>query len=98
MERKTKTLTTPSGVSVEMKEFISAGEFLDLNEESEKQSLTKTQLAKRLLEQAIVTLAGSAENIGSRLRELSISDYTFLQNEVKKLIEGDFSTAKSLAA
>ena len=31
-ERKTNTVTTPSNHTVELKEYISAGEFLDIND------------------------------------------------------------------
>lgn len=96
-ERKTKTVKAPSGLMVELKEYITAGEFLDLNEESEKSGLTKTALARRLSEIAIISIDGSGENIPAKLRDLPLADYTFLQKEIKKLIEGDFTEAKTPA-
>jgi hypothetical protein len=96
-ERKTQQTTTPHNHVVILKEYISAGDFLDLNEESEKNSLTRTALAKRTLELAIISIDGSSENIPETLRNLPLGDYTFLQKEVKKLIEGDFTEAKSPA-
>jgi hypothetical protein len=95
MERKTKTVTTPSGRAIELKEYITAGEFLDLNEENEKQGLTKTTLAKKILELAVVSIDGVKENISAVLRDLPLADYTFLQKEIKTLIEGDFTEAKT---
>ncbi|HLY40482.1 MAG TPA: hypothetical protein VKR52_04670 [Terracidiphilus sp.] len=94
-ERKTNTVTTPSNHAVELKDYITAGEFLDLNEESEKSGLTKTALAKKILELAVVSIDGAKENIPSAIRELPIADYTFLQQEIKKLIEGNFTVAKN---
>jgi hypothetical protein len=96
-ESKTKTVTTPSGVAVELKEYITAGEFLDLNEDSEKNGLSKTALATKISEIAIISIDGAKENISAKLRELPIADYTFLQREIKKLIDGDFTEAKDQA-
>jgi hypothetical protein len=93
-ERKTKTVTTPSGATVELKEYLTAGEFLDLNEESEKNGDTKTQAAKRIVEAAVVSIDGSKENIPSALRELSIGDYVFLNKEVADLVNGNFPKEK----
>jgi hypothetical protein len=93
-ERKTKTVTTPSGATVELKEYLTAGEFLDLNEESEKNGDTKTQAAKRIVEAAIVSIDGSKENIPAALRELSIGDYVFLNKEVADLVNGNFPKEK----
>ncbi len=95
-ERKTKTLTTPSGVSVELKEYISAGEFLDATETKDGSDLPKAQLAKKLVEIAIQSVNGSAENIPTTVRDLPLGDYVFLSKEVAKLTNGDFTVAKNL--
>lgn len=97
MDRKTKQLTTPSGAAVEVKEYLSAGEFIDLTEESEKLSLSKSQLTMRLMESAIVSINGAKENIAALLRDLPLPDYTYLSKEVAKLVTGDFSEAKTQA-
>ena len=97
MDRKIKSVTTPSGAVIEMKEYVSAGEFLDINEESEKAGLTKTQLAKKLMDTAVVSVNGSKENIPALLRDLPLSDYTFLSKEIGKLVSGDFTEAKTPA-
>jgi hypothetical protein len=94
-ERKTKTVTTPSNIVVQLNEYITAGEFLDLQEQSEKGALSKTQLAKALMEQAVVSMDGSTENIAQKLRDLPLADYTFLSKEVKALVEGNFTEAKN---
>jgi hypothetical protein len=95
MDRKTKSLTTPSGAVVEMKEYLTAGEFIDLNDENEKEGLTKGQLAKRLMDSAVVSINGVTENIPTLLRDLRLTDYTFLSKEIATLIQGDFSEAKT---
>lgn len=96
MERKTKTLLMPSGNTAELKEYISAGEFLDATD-SKDGELSKNELAKRLIQAAIVSVNGSKENIPSVLRDLPLPDYLFLSKEVAKLTTGDFTPAKSQA-
>lgn len=95
MARTTKQVTTPSGAVIELQEYITAGEFLDIQEASEKENLTKTQVARRLMEAAVVSVNGVKENVPVLLRELPVSDYTFLANEIKNLVDGDFTAAKS---
>jgi hypothetical protein len=94
-ERKTKTLTAPSGATIELKEYISAGEFLDATES--KDELSKTELAKRLVQIAVVSVNGSKENIQAALRDLPLSDYLFLIKEVAQLTNADFTPAKTQA-
>lgn len=95
-ERKTKVIQLPSGGSVELKEFISAGEFLDINDAKDGQELSKSELSKRLVQTAIVSLNGSAEDITNALRALPLADYLAISKEVTKLINADFTEAKSL--
>jgi hypothetical protein len=96
-ERKNKTVTTPSGASVELKEYISAGEFLDLNEAKTGEELSKSELAKRLVTAAIVSIDGAAENVEAIIRSLPLGDYLFLSKEVTKIVNGDFTEAKTQA-
>jgi len=96
-ERKTKTVTTPSGAIVELKEYLTAGEFIDLNDVKDGAEISKAQMAKRILDLAVVSINGSTENISDALRELPVADYIFLNKEVAKLIEGDFTGAKAPA-
>jgi hypothetical protein len=93
-ERKNKTVTTPSNHTVELKEYISAGEFLDINDAKEGTDLSKTELAKRLVNIAIVSIDGVTENISASLRDLPLGDYLFLSKEVTKIVNGDFTEAK----
>lgn len=95
-ERKTNNVTTPSGTEVAMREFISAGEFLDLDDAMENGAeLSPKAKAKRLMLLAVVSIAGSTENLSERLRELPVSDYLFLAQEVSKLVKADFIEAKN---
>jgi ABC-type iron transport system FetAB ATPase subunit len=92
-ERKLKTVTTPSGVQIELKEYISAGEFLDATES--KDELSKNELAKRLVQIAIASINGSNENIPAAVRDLPLPDYLFLSKEVAALTNADFTQAKT---
>jgi hypothetical protein len=96
-ERKNKTVTTPSNHAVEIKEYISAGEFLDINDAKEGTDLSKTELAKRLVNIAVVSIDGVTENVPNLLRDLPLGDYLFLSKEVTKIVNGDFTEAKSPA-
>jgi hypothetical protein len=94
-ERKTNTVTTPSGAVVVLKEYISAGEFLDINDAKEGAELSKTELSKRLVSIAVVSIDGASEDIPNALRALPLSDYLFLSKEVTKIVSGDFTEAKA---
>ena len=94
-ESKTKVLTTPSGASIELKEYISAGEFLDATETKDGEAYRRAKLAKRLVNVAVVSVNGSKENVPHALRDLPLPDYLFLSKEVAKLTNGDFTEAKN---
>ena len=97
MERKTKTVTTPTGVSIELKEYISAGEFLDATDSKDATEINKNELAKRLVQIAVVSVNGSKEDVPTALRDLPLPDYLFLSKEVAKLTSADFTQAKTQA-
>jgi hypothetical protein len=92
---KTQTVTTPSGVPVEMKEVLTAGDFIDANDSPTE--LSKVQLSKRLMDVAVVSVNGVTTDIPTALRALPIADYVFLSKEIAKMIEGNFTKAKSQA-
>lgn len=94
-ERTNKTVTTPSNHTVELKEYISAGEFLDINDAKEGAELSKSELAKRLVNAAVVSVDGATEDIPNVLRNLPLADYLFLNKEVAKIVNGDFTEAKT---
>jgi hypothetical protein len=93
-ERKQKALTLPSGATAEVKEYITAGEFLDINDAKDGE-LSKNELAKRLVTIAVASINGSTEDIPNTLRSLPLGDYLFLSKEVTKIVNGDFTEAKS---
>lgn len=97
MERKTNIVTTPSGIEVGIKEFITAGEFLDLQDSADGNELSQKEIAKRLMAAAVVSVSGNTENIPERLREIPIPDYLFLTKEVAKLVSADFTKAETQA-
>jgi hypothetical protein len=94
-ERKIKTVTTPSGVPVELKEYISAGEFLDATESKDATEISKSELARKIISIAVVSVGGSKENVFEALRELPLPDYLFLSKEVAQLTNADFTQAKT---
>jgi hypothetical protein len=94
-EVKTNTVTTPSGVTVVLKQFISGGDFLDASETKDGVEVSKMQLAKRLMDLAVVSVAGSAADVSAALRALPLADYVYLSKEVAKL--ANFTEAKTQA-
>lgn len=92
-EIKTNTVTTPSGIAVELKESLSGGDFLDASDSPTE--LSKVQLSKRIMDVAVVSINGVTTDIPNALRALPFGDYVFLSKEVAKLIELDFTKAKS---
>jgi hypothetical protein len=95
MDSSTKTITTPSGVAIELKASLSAGDFLDANDTPNGVELSKVQLSKRIMDAAVVSVGGVTTDIPTALRALSLPDYIFLGREVAKLVEGDFTKAKT---
>jgi hypothetical protein len=96
-ERKTKTVTTPSNHVVELNEYITAGEFLDINDAKGGVDVSKSELAKHLVSIAVVSIDGSTEDTVNKLRNLPLGDYLFLSKEVTKIVNGDFTEAKTPA-
>lgn len=95
-ERKTKSLALPSGGTAEIKEYITAGEFIDITESKDAAEVPKTELAKRLILAALESLNGSKDDIATRLRDLPLHDYVVLNKEIAKLTSGDFTATKNL--
>ena len=96
-ERQTKSVTTPSGAAIVLNEYISAGEFLDINDAKGGADLSKSELAKQLVNIAVVSVNGVTENVSDLLRALPLADYLFLSKEVTKIVNGDFTEAKTQA-
>lgn len=90
---KTKALTTPSGVAIEIKTSLSGGDFLDAHDSPTE--LSNIQLTKRIMDLAVVSVNAVTTDIPTALRNLPLPDYVFLAKEIAKLIEGDFTKAKT---
>jgi hypothetical protein len=93
-EKTTNTVTTPSGIVVVLKSYISGGDFLDASETKDGTELSKMQLSKRLMDLTVESVNGSTENIPVALRNLPLADYLFLCKEVAQL--ANFTAAKNL--
>jgi hypothetical protein len=93
MENKTNMVTTPSGATLELKSFISGGDFLDASEAVNGVEPSKVQLAKKLMDVAVVSVNGATTDIPAALRALPLADYLFVSKEVAKLM--NFTEAKA---
>lgn len=89
MERATREIITKGGVKAVLKTYLTYGET-----EPTLMIENKVEQSKKLMEQAIVSLEGSSENILERLRELPVYAYTEIAQEVSKAVSGDFQPAK----
>ena len=102
MDRPTKEITTPSGVKVVVKTYLTAREVNDTLKEilatTEVSPDAKVTLSAivgierniKLVEAAVQTLDGSSENIPERLGDLPITDWQFILKEAGVLAEGNF--------
>jgi len=90
-----KTVTTPSGAIVTLQEYLEAGEFLDASHDQNGKELSPKDLTNRIMQVAVTSIDGNTDDIPNRLRKIKIQDYLFLAKEVAKLIDPDFSAAKT---
>ena len=100
--RETKTITTPSGIKVELKTYLTIGEVNDaLRVIFKDQEATPGTDAKipmlvgierniQLVIAAVVSLDDSNENLPERIKGLRLTDYNAIFAEVKELSEGAF--------
>lgn len=104
--RETKEITTPGGLKVAVKTYLTAREVNNaLRQIFGSQEVTtkpdgspQTKLSMvvgierniKLVEAAVVSLEGSAENLADRLQDLPAFEYTAILNEVKTLADGNF--------
>jgi hypothetical protein len=94
-EIKTKSITTPSGVVIELKDQLTGGDFLDASDSPTE--LSKVQLSKRIMDVVVISVNGATTDIPNALRALPFADYAFVSKEVAKLINPDFTEAKTQA-
>ena len=110
MDRKTKTITLPSGKSAELKEYITARERNKLrgiilsqfsfkpDDEIKPEINISGDIAEKMEHKRIgigvVSYDGSAENILERILDGTPQDYDFIIAELNKLDTGGFQKAK----
>lgn len=83
MERETKTITLPiSQTTVEYKSYLTAREFLAIVKNKEQDTANKV-----LIDQVIVSIAGSKERIYEAVLDLRLEDYIALNNALTELIK-----------
>jgi len=103
MERQTKEITTPGGHKLIVKEYLTAREVngvlqelfksreVSADEKNPKLSLLMgIERNIKLIENAVVSLDDSSENLPERLQDLPATDYAAILKEVQKLAEGNF--------
>ena len=106
MERTQHEFTTPQGRKLVLKDYLTAREVNGvLTELFKSQEVSTDEAGKaqprisllvgiqrniKLIETAVVSLEGSAENLAERLQDLPASEYTAILNEVKTLADGNF--------
>lgn len=85
--RPTKELTTPGNHKVVMKDYITAREFMPIIKDSPATPTPADNIQKglKLIEIAVTSLDGVAENIGELIQDLPLEDYMFISQEVAKL-------------
>lgn len=87
-------LTLPSGKKAIIKE-INAGEFLDATDSGDDKELPKREIARRIINAAVVSIDGVTESIPNAIRGLSVKDFLELSKEVNKVVSGDFTEPKN---
>jgi len=105
-ERETKEFTTPGGLKLVVKTFLTGREVnevlkklfgaREISAQSDGSAAAKLPIATGidrnvfLIEAAVVSFEGSAENILERILDLPAKEYTAILNEVKSLADGNF--------
>lgn len=104
MDRKTKTITTPSGHKIEIKTYITGRELEDLDDISykmaranqlkgkdlgeENESYMKQKLHKSI-EIVVISVNNKKENILDTILDMKQSDYSFVINKITNVIKGE---------
>lgn len=105
-ERETKEFTTPGGLKLVVKTYLTGREVNDVlrklfgarevSAQADGSAATKLPISAGidrnifLIEAAVVSFDGSAENIIDRIQDLPSKEYTAILNEVKGLADGNF--------
>lgn len=82
-DRATKEFSTPSGTKLVLKTYLTAREMFTVTDNKDLKDSEKTL---KLAEAGIVSLDGSTENIGERLLDMPLADYTSVVKELTSLV------------
>jgi hypothetical protein len=110
MERKTKTLQTPLGKELVLKEYVTARERNELRSillgnmkfDTEGKEIGQAELSgntlelseRKMIEVIITSYDGSAENIADRLLDSTPEEYDFVVKEAMEINKGNLTGAK----
>ena len=110
MERKTKTLQTPLGKELVLKEYVTARERNELRSillgnmkfDTEGKEIGQAELSgntlelseRKMIEVIITSYDGSAENIAERLLDCTPEEYDFVVKEAMEINKGNLIAAK----
>lgn len=99
-DRETKEIVTPGGRKAVVKTFLTGREvdtvLADLFKDREAGESVKVPMVmalqrnNKLIEAAVVSFEGSAENIFERLQDLPASEKAFILKQVQELANGNF--------
>jgi hypothetical protein len=99
-DRETKEIETPLGHKAVVKTFLTGrevdailGDLFKDQQSGEKPSVPMTlgiQRNNKLIEAAVVSFDGSAENIFERVQDLPASEKAFILKQVQELAGGNF--------
>jgi hypothetical protein len=99
-DRETKEITTPGGRKAVVKSYLTGREvdavLTDLFKDREAGQDAKIPMVmalqrnNKLIEAAVVSFDGSAENIFERMQDLPASEKAFILKEVQGLANGNF--------
>jgi hypothetical protein len=82
-ERETKEFTTPQGHKLVLKTYLTARELMPITDDKDLKDSAKTH---KLAEAGIVSLGGDTQNIGERMLDLPVTEYTAIVKELTGLV------------
>jgi len=82
-ERPTKEFTTPGGLKVVIKTYLTAREAMPV---IDGKTLTDMERSQKLAAAAIVSIDGATEGVDEKLLDLPVQEYTAILTEITALI------------
>lgn len=110
MERENKEITTPSGVKIVIKTYLTGREYREvegvflrqakINTSGEQSGEFDGSIIKiaedKMIEQSVISIDGKPEDILNRALELKNLDFSFLVKELNEMKYGDLEGKKKL--